>query len=71
MNRDILTAFVCITLVICTTVIGGYMYNMNDRNNMAKNIDNAIAKGVDPISVKCAYITTSDSICIAYAMGKK
>jgi hypothetical protein len=44
---------------------------MNDRNNMAKNVESAISKGVDPISVKCAYITTADSICIAYAMGKK
>ena len=71
MNRDILTAMVCITLIVCTTVIGGYLYNMNDRNNMAKNVESAIAKGVDPISVKCAYITSADSICIAYAMGKK
>ena len=40
---------------------------MNDRNRMSQNIENAINKGVDPISVKCAYETTVNSTCIAYA----
>jgi hypothetical protein len=43
------------------------MYNINDRNNMAKNIEAAIAKGVDPVSVKCAYETNMNVICITYA----
>ena len=34
---------------------------------MSQNIENAINKGVDPISVKCAYETTVNSTCIAYA----
>jgi hypothetical protein len=47
-------------------------FNINDRNNMAKNIEAAIAKGVDPLSVKCAYETHSNPICITYAAtGKK
>ncbi|MFZ9878482.1 MAG: hypothetical protein ACO3EG_08085 [Chitinophagaceae bacterium] len=35
---------------------------------MAKNIEAAIAKGVDPLSVKCAYETQPNSVCIAYSM---
>jgi hypothetical protein len=42
---------------------------INDRANMAKNIESAIAKGVDPLSVKCAYETNPTSTCIAYALG--
>jgi len=38
---------------------------------MAKNIEAAIAKGVDPLSVKCAYETNVNSVCIAYSLGKK
>jgi hypothetical protein len=47
------------------------VYNINDRNNMAKNIEAAIAKGVDPLSVKCAYETNSNPICITYAATTK
>jgi pyruvate/oxaloacetate carboxyltransferase len=43
------------------------MYNINDRNNMAKNIEAAIAKGIDPISVKCAYEVNPNATCITYA----
>lgn len=56
---------------MCTLIIGGYMYNLNDRNNMAKNIEAAIAKGVDPLSVKCAYETSSNSVCVALAASRK
>jgi hypothetical protein len=32
---------------------------------MASNIENAIAKGIDPISVRCSYAKSDDIICIA------
>jgi hypothetical protein len=46
------------------------MYNVNDRNNMAKNIEAAITKGVDPLSVKCAYETSANTTCISYALAQ-
>jgi hypothetical protein len=42
------------------------VYNINDRMLMSKNIDNAIAKGVDPLSVRCAFADGRDMICVAY-----
>jgi hypothetical protein len=71
MNKDILTIAVSAVIVLCTTIIGIIVYNTNDRNNMAKNIEAAIAKGVDPLSVKCAYETGSNTICITYAATVK
>jgi heme/copper-type cytochrome/quinol oxidase subunit 2 len=71
MNKDIITIAVSVIIVLCTAIIGVIVYNVNDRNNMAKNIEAAIAKGVDPISVKCAYETNVNSVCIAYSMAKK
>jgi hypothetical protein len=71
MNRDILTIAVSAVIVLCTAIIGAIVYNVNDRNNMAKNIEAAIAKGVDPLSVKCAYETGSNTICITYAATVK
>lgn len=70
-NTELITVIVCITIAVCSVIIGGFLYNINDRNNMAKNIEAAIQKGVDPLSVKCSYETTPTSTCIAYAMAVK
>lgn len=67
MNKDLLTICISVIVVIITAIIGGIVYNVNDRNNMAKNIESAINRGVDPLSVKCAYETGSNPICITYA----
>lgn len=56
--------------MIFTVVVAVTLYMINDRNLMSKNIEQAISKGVDPLSVKCAYTTTPDAICITYAMKK-
>jgi len=71
MNKDILTIAISAVIVLCTAIIGAIVYNVNDRNNMARNIEAAIAKGVDPLSVKCAYETNSNPICITYAATTK
>ena len=67
MNKDLITACMSVTIISCTFIVSIFMYNINDRNNMAKNIEAAIAKGVDPVSVKCAYETNTNAICITYA----
>ena len=71
MNKDLITICVSVTIMACTAVIGTIIYSINDRNNMARNIEAAIAKGVDPLSVKCAYETNPSQICIILALGKK
>lgn len=70
MNKDLITICVSVSIVVCTAIIGAVIFNINDRNNMAKNIEAAIVKGVDPLSVKCAYETSTNPICITYAMKK-
>jgi hypothetical protein len=71
MNKDLITILTCVTIVMCTIVIAGFNYNINTQNNMAKNIESAITKGVDPVSVKCAYETSSNAVCITYAATAK
>lgn len=68
MNKDLITVAITVIIVACTAIGSIAVYNINDRNNMAKNIDAAIAKGVDPLSVKCAYDTTPNATCITYAL---
>jgi uncharacterized membrane protein len=67
----VITAVVCVAIILVSVIAAISMYNMNDRNNMAHNIDAAIQKGVDPLSVKCSYETNPTSTCLAYAIGQK
>lgn len=57
--------------VAVSAIIGITIFNVNDRVLMSKNIDSAIAKGMDPISVRCSYVTNTDTICVAYAASTK
>ena len=56
-----------ITFVILTSIIAVCYYAMNDRKLMASNIEDAIAKGIDPLTVRCSYVRDYDTICIAHA----
>ena len=56
-----------ITFVILATIIAVCYYAMNDRKLMASNIEDAIAKGIDPLTVRCSYVRDYDTICIAHA----
>lgn len=60
---------VCVTIITLAIVAGATMYNLNDRKLMADNIDKAIEKGVDPMTVRCSYASSQDLICVAFAAG--
>jgi hypothetical protein len=47
-------------------------YNIKKDELIKSSIDNAIEKGINPMSVRCAFGST-DSICLVYAssIGKK
>ena len=34
---------------------------------MAENMNAAISKGIDPLSVRCSYVQSHDLICVAFA----
>ena len=65
------TITVCGTIICISMILGISAYNINDRNLMSKNIDNAIAKGIDPVSVRCAYARENDVVCVAFASSGK
>ena len=69
--KDIRTLIIAVTVVIVSAIMGGTYYNINDRILMSKNIDSAIAKGMDPLSVRCSFVTNTDTICVAYAASSK
>jgi hypothetical protein len=70
-KSDLRTMVIAGTIVVISAIIGGVVYNVNDRNLMSRNIDNAIAKGMDPLAVRCSYVTNTDTICVAHAASNK
>lgn len=60
-------AIICFTIIVVSSIIGLSVYQINDRVLMAKNIEDGINKGIDPMSVRCSYVHGDDSICIAFA----
>lgn len=69
--KDIRTLVLASATVFVSVVVGVTYYNVNDRILMSRNIDSAIAKGLDPISVRCSFVTNTDTICVAYAASSK
>lgn len=69
-KTDFTSVIISLAAITCVLIISISFYHINDRNLMAKNIEQAIAKGVDPLSVRCSYQTQADPICITYSMKK-
>ncbi len=70
-NYEFMSVVAGATIVFTAMIAGVSVYNINDRNNMAKNIEAAITKGLDPLSVKCAYETHPGATCITFAAVRK
>lgn len=54
--------------IICFTFFMGYIA---EKELMSKNIESAIAKGIDPITVRCSYAESTDNVCLAYSITHK
>ena len=64
---DFKVMVLCFGALALTFIIAVAWYHMHDRGLMADNMNNAIAKGIDPLSVRCSYVSSQDIICIAFA----
>lgn len=73
MNKtyELITFVICVMIVLVSIVVSVGYYNINDRALMSKNISEAVAKGMDPLSVRCSYTHSTDTVCVAYAASKK
>lgn len=56
-----------LTVIIISAIIALCIYGLNERKLMASNIEGAISKGIDPLSVRCSYARGDDIICVAQA----
>ena len=65
------TVTISITVILLSVIVAICIYGLNDRKLMAANIENAIAKGIDPLSVRCSYAHSDDIVCVAHASTRK
>ena len=65
-NSNIIT-ILCLSALLLMTLFAFTSYKMKDRELMSKNIQEAISKGIDPLTVRCSYASETDNICVAFA----
>lgn len=65
-NSNIVT-ILCLSALLVMVLFAFTSYKMKDRELMSKNIQEAIAKGIDPLTVRCSYASETDNICVAFA----
>ena len=65
--NEFTTLIVCTVIVALAAIVGIVWFNIHERSLMAENMNAAIAKGIDPLSVRCSYVQSHDLICVAFA----
>lgn len=66
LNSNIIT-ILCLSGLLVMVLFAFTTYKMRDRELMSKNINEAISKGIDPLTVRCSYASETDNICVAFA----
>jgi hypothetical protein len=57
--------------LILVIILAFWNYKVNENVLMSKNIQDAMSKGIDPLSVRCTYAADTDNICLAYALRSR
>jgi Cu/Ag efflux pump CusA len=68
-SKEAIAVVVGIVLIVITAIICLTFYNYNQTIAVKSSVESAIVKGIDPMSVRCAYGST-DSVCMVYAARK-
>lgn len=59
--------FGSLTIILMGIVLAFTFYEYNELKSLERNVESAIVKGIDPIAVRCAYASRTDTLCISYA----
>lgn len=74
-HLDKIVGYVGAVVIAAVMVISAAYVHVNTTQHkaelMAKDISNALAKGVDPITVRCAYAEADDTICLVHAASRQ
>lgn len=67
-KKETLALIVGATLIAITLISCATFFHYNQTLAVKSNIESAIVKGIDPLSVRCAYGDNSH-VCVAYAVA--
>ena len=70
-NLNASTIPVCITIVLIALMASFSCYFLEEKKLMAQNIETAIQKGIDPLSVRCSYAFSDDVVCVTFASSSQ
>lgn len=65
------TFIISLAAVAATAILSTVGYMINEQNLLSKNISEAVAKGMDPMTVRCAYAHPQDAVCVSYIASKR
>lgn len=68
-SKDGLAFIIGAVLVVMTAIVCSTYYHIKKDEALKSSVESAIVKGIDPMSVRCAYGAT-DTVCVAYAARK-
>jgi hypothetical protein len=61
---------ICATIIILSCITAVTVYNVHENILKSQNMESAITKGIDPLSVRCSYANPQDLICVSYSSRK-
>jgi hypothetical protein len=65
MNDHVFTVSALLAFMSLVFSVAFYQYSV--LKSVERNVESAIVKGIDPITVRCAYASERDVVCVAYA----
>jgi hypothetical protein len=65
------TGMICLAIVALAIVASVSHYVVHEKTLMSQNIESAIQKGIDPLSVRCSYAAADDVVCVTFASGSQ
>jgi hypothetical protein len=66
LKSNLTQLIVATTIVLVSAIVSLAIYHYNERVLMSKNIEMAMGKSIDPLSIRCSYASHVDAVCVAY-----
>ena len=67
-KNNLTQLIIAVTIVSVSAIASLAIYHYNERGLMSKNIEAAMQKGIDPLSIRCSYASHVDAVCVAYTI---
>lgn len=65
------TSIISGAVVALAVVVAVSINVIHEKTLMSQNIESAIQKGIDPMSVRCSYAAADDVVCVSFAHGSQ